>query len=274
MPATYGTRVRSTTRVLLSVALCGTLCLVQPASAGEKIGVVLMHGEQGAPGRLITGLGQALEHAGYLVGRPDMCWSARRGYEEEFPSCLSAIDTAIVKLRNLGATAIVVAGFSLGGTAAIAYGADHPGYVGVIAIAPDHDARVAAIRPEIAESIAHARQLVATGKGDETATFTDVTIGPTGVYETEVATSPAIYLSFFGADSRASIQDNIGKLTAPLLWVAGTEDPGQGSGATKEFEHAPANPLNRFILVTGGHLGTPDAAKASVLAWLRGLAGQ
>jgi pimeloyl-ACP methyl ester carboxylesterase len=240
-----------------------------PASAADKIGIVLMHGEQGAPGRVIDGLGQALEKADYLVGRPDMCWSTRRAYEATFPECLALIDDAIVKLKNLGASAIVVGGFSLGGNAAIAYGADHGGLLGIFAIAPAHDALALTENADVAASIAHASELVAAGKDDETATFIDIAFGPAGPYATEIATTPAIYLSFFGPASRANIPDNARKLAAPLLWVAGADDPTQSGGPGYAFARAPANPLNRYVTVAGGHTGAPDKAKDAVLAWLK-----
>jgi pimeloyl-ACP methyl ester carboxylesterase len=254
--------------VLVSLAMCA------PSHAAEKVGIVFMHGEAGAPGRVIVGLTDALEKAGYLVFRPDMCWSARRSYEAPFTDCLTAVDAAVVRLKNLGATAIVVGGFGLGGNAAIAYGASHPGLLGVIAVAPGHDAAKLATRPDVAESLARARELVAAGKGDAEGDFADVNIGPTGLYSAEIATTPAIYLSFFDPHSQASIADNVGKLKAPLLWVAAADEAGEDRGQNETFARAPMSALNRFATVAGGPLGAPDAAKADVLSWLKTLAGQ
>ena len=257
--------------LLLPVAVCVALAFCAPSRAAEKIGIVFMHGELGAPGRVIVGLSDALERAGYLVSRPDMCWSARRSYEAPFTDCLSTVDSAIIRLTNLGATAIVVGGFGLGGNAAIAYGAHHPGLLGVIAVTPSHDAEKVATRPDITDSIARAHDLVAAGKGDDQADLADVNIGPSGPYSTEIATTPAIYLSFFGADSAARISDNVAKLGAPLLWVAGSDETGEEAGQHDIFARAPANSLNRFVTVAAGPLGAPDAAKAEVLAWLKEL---
>jgi pimeloyl-ACP methyl ester carboxylesterase len=258
---------------LMPIAACVTLAFCAPSNAAEKVGIVFMHGEAGAPGRVIVGLTGALEKAGYLVSRPDMCWSARRSYEARFTDCLGAVDDAIVRLRNLGATAIVVGGFGLGGNAAIAYGASHPGLLGIIAVAPGHDARRVATRPEIADSIARARNLVAAGKGDDESDFADVDIGPSGLYSAEIATTPAIYLSFFGPDSGASFSGNVAKLRAPLLWVA-AETSDEETGQKDIFASAPSNPLNRFAAVPGGSLGAPSASKADVLAWLKELAAE
>jgi dienelactone hydrolase len=249
----------------LVALLAGAL---DPAFAEEKIGVVLMHGEQGAPGRVIDGLAQALEKAGYLVGRPDMCWSARRGYEAPFGECLATIDEAIVKLKNLGATSIVVGGFSLGGAAAIAYGADHRGLLGIVALAPAHDAHATMENADVADSVARAQKLAAGGKGEESASFADVAFGSRGAYTSEIATTPAIYLSFFGPASSADIPADTRRLTAPLLWVAGADDPTQGGGKEYAFAQAPADPLDRYVVVASGHRDTPEKSKDAVLRWL------
>jgi hypothetical protein len=49
------------------------LAMWAPSRAAERIGIVFVHGEASAPGRVIVGLTDALEKAGYLVSRPDMC---------------------------------------------------------------------------------------------------------------------------------------------------------------------------------------------------------
>ncbi|MGD0721932.1 MAG: hypothetical protein ABR970_12915 [Roseiarcus sp.] len=272
MPGSERPLRRLAALLLLLPAACLATAGAPPVRAAERIGVVLMHGEQGAPGRVIEGLAQSLEKDGYLVGRPDMCWSARRSYEAPFEACLAAIDEAIVKLRNLGATSIVVGGFSLGGAAAIAYGARHSGLLGILALAPAHDGRSTAENAEVADSVARARRLSEDGKGEEQATFADIAFGPSGAYTTEIATTPAIYLSFFGPASPADIAGDARRLTAPLLWVAGAEDPTQRGGPDYGFANAPVNPLNRYLSTPSRHQNTPEKAKDAVLAWLAELA--
>jgi esterase/lipase len=261
--------VRYLTMTAFALLTSSALGVAKPA---DKIGVVLLHGELGAPARVIDGLAQTLQKAGYLVGTPDMCWSARRGYEAPFDACLATIDDTIVRLTNLGATSIVVGGFSLGGNGAIAFGASHPGLLGVFAVAPAHDAREVAENPDIAESIARAQKLAAGGKGEETTSFADVVFGPAGAYTNEIATTPTIYLSFFGQASHADIADNARRLSVPLLWVAGKEDPTQRGGAEGAFADVPANALNRYVAVASPHQGTPEKSKEAVLAWLKDIA--
>jgi pimeloyl-ACP methyl ester carboxylesterase len=261
-------------RSLRAAVLCAGLASVvsAPASAAEqgKIGIVLMHGELGSPGRIIGNLGAALEQAGYLVARPDMCWSGRRGYEASFPDCLAAVDDAIVKLKNLGATSIVVGGFSLGGTAAIAYGAAHLGLMGIMAIAPAHDAKTMIEFPDIARDVDRARDLVAQGKGDAQGDFDDADVGPDGVYVTDIATTPAIYLSFFGPDSSATWAKNLPRVTAPLFWVVGSDHASEVE-AQKMFALARPSPVSHCLTVAAAPLAVPDKATDAVLVWLKNL---
>ena len=102
-----------------------------PALAQSRVGIVLMHGKQSTPERMQR-LADALSGAGYLVERPEMCWSERRIYDRAYPDCLSDVDAAVARLRVAGVSGVVVAGQSLGGNAALAYGARRDGLLGVI----------------------------------------------------------------------------------------------------------------------------------------------
>ena len=63
---------------LLSLAL---LFLTSPALRAEmpaaQIGIVVMHGKGGSPGRFVNGLAEALERDGFLVANLEMPWSGR-----------------------------------------------------------------------------------------------------------------------------------------------------------------------------------------------------
>jgi esterase/lipase len=246
-------------RLLMLAALLG---LVTPALA-QTIGIVLMHGKTGSPSTVIDRLAMALQGAGYMVDTPEMCWSGRRIYDRPFLDCLTEIDSAIGRLKGRGARKIVVAGMSQGGDAALAYGARHADLAGIIALAPAAAPERQVGVTEIAQSVAQARALVAAGRGNETASFIDRNVRGT----VSVRTTAAIYLSYLDPQGPANMLDSVRKLRAPLLWVAGSADPSQ-TGANAEFNQAPANPLNRFVMVTSAHLGTPDAARDAVLAWL------
>ena len=242
-----------------------------PSLAAEKIGIVFMHGEAGAPGRVIVGLTDALEKAGYLVSRPDMCWSARRSYEAQLhrlPEHGRRLDHQAQEPRGDRDRRRRVRSWRQCG---------HRLRRPPSRLARDHRRRAGArrgkvaARPDIADSIARARALVAAGKGDDEGDFADVNIGPSGLFSAEIATTPAIYLSFFGPNSEASIAGNVAKVSAPLLWVAASDDATEDGGQREVFARAPANAQNRFVTVGGGPLGASNAAKADVLAWLKTL---
>ena len=177
---------------------------------GETIGVVMMHGKHGTPAQLQQ-LAVIIADAGFLVERPEMCWSAARIYDRTYLECFADIDAAAARLKEHGATAIVVLGMSPGGNAALGFGARRRGLKAVITLAPAHAPEFLSRRPEIAQSIARAQAAAAAGRSDEKATFDDVDLGK--IFS--VGTTPAIYLSFFGPDSPAVMPDTLDTEHAP-----------------------------------------------------------
>jgi esterase/lipase len=251
-------------RISLLLAFVGVVANVADTRA-ETIGVVLLHGKQGAPAQLQP-LGDTIGEAGFLIVSPEMCWSRKRIYDRTYLDCLADVDQAITQIEARGATSIVILGMSLGGNAALAYGARHQGLKGVIALAPAHAVEFLRKNHRIAQSVAQAEAMVATGKGDERAAFADINDG----IDLQVNTTANIYLSFFGRNSPAMMSDNAERLTAPLLAVSGRDDPTQRS-IPYVFARAPDNPLNQRIVVSADHRGTPGAAAKVVVNWLRAL---
>src|SRR5688572_9160469 len=192
-------------RTVRPLAIAIALISLSPptsSSAQDKLGVVLMHGKQSAPDQHGP-LADALVAAGFLVERPEMCWSARRIYDRAYLDCLLEIDAAVDRLKSRGATAVVIAGHSLGANAALAYGARNP-VKGVIALAPGHTPELRAAQPRIAASLDRARQLVTEQRGDEPSIFADFN----GDLAINVKATGKIYLSFFAADSPAVMPNN------------------------------------------------------------------
>jgi pimeloyl-ACP methyl ester carboxylesterase len=253
---------------------------IAPVHAEPEIGIVLLHGKGGVPmgdsvgrgsvvgGRLVV----LLRAAGYRVATPELCWSRQRAFDRPYSDCLRDIDTAIADLKSHGATSIVVGGLSLGGNAAIAYGATHPGLLGIIAMAPaDDPTRKAARYPSFTASVTRAHDLMAQGKGDERTHFADTNTGAQGSFATSIEMTPRIFLSFSEQGSLADIPANVAKLTMPLLWVAGDNDPTQRGGRGFAFDKAPPNNLDRYVTVSANHLETPDAGADAILEWLKTL---
>src|SRR5215831_19103650 len=114
-------------RLFLGLVTLAALVCMAASVWGQTIGVVLMHGNTDSPSGNIALLAAAMEGAGYLVERPEMCWSYRRRRDRPFLDCLAELEAPIVRLTSRGARAIVVAGMSQGGIAALAFGARRPG---------------------------------------------------------------------------------------------------------------------------------------------------
>jgi esterase/lipase len=239
-------------------------CAALTASAhAETVGVVMMHGKHGTPSQLQQ-IADTIAEAGFAVERPEMCWSAARIYDRTYLECFADIDAAAARLKARGATTIVVLGMSLGGNAALGFGARRQGLAAIVALAPAHAPEFLGRRPEIARSVAKAQAEVAAGWRDEKSTFDDVDVGKNFT----VTATPAIYLSFFGPDSPAVMPENAAHLTAPLLMVSGDNDPTQ-RGADNIFARVPSDPRNKHVTVEADHMGTPAASIAIVLAWLK-----
>ncbi len=248
--------------VALAVACAASL----PSRAADRLGVVLLHGKTGLPQQL-TPMAQALAAHGWLTDQPEMCWSRNRIYDRPYPDCLRDIDAALNRLKQNGANAIVLLGMSIGGNGALGYGVSHAGLKGIITLVPGHAPEFISRRPEIAASLDQARAFIAAGRGDLKTTFTDVNTRST-TFIFSVTTTPSIYLSFFAPNSQAVMPANAARLTAPLLYVAATNDPTQ-RGRGYIFDRAPAHPLNRYVTVTSDHVGTPAVSADIVTSWLK-----
>jgi pimeloyl-ACP methyl ester carboxylesterase len=198
------------------------------------------------------------EEAGVGLQTPDACWSGRRSYDRPALDCLSDVDRAVGRLKADGYEQIVVAGHSMGGINTLLYAANRPGLAGVIVFAPSARTGRSASDPVVTM----ARDLVAKGQGDVRTQF------PSS--GNPLFTVPRAWLSFFGPDSPLDDTKLLPRITAPLLWVAGTQDSGQRNAAER-FKLAPATPLNRLLVVKADHFATPDVALADVMAWLREL---
>lgn len=251
--------------LLKAASLAGLCALTTPAAAQEVTGVVLLHGKAGEAAH-VQGVAEDLEAAGYLVVTPDMPWSKDRAYDRSLTEAHEEIDGLIEGLRDHGATRIVIGGHSMGANMAIGYAATHPGLAAVLALGPGQTVEAETFRNNLGQAVESARQLVTKGKGDEPTPFPDLHLGKIKA----ITAKPRVYLSYFDPDGFANMPATTPKLTAPLLWVVGTADKNMlDRGAAYAFDRAPANPLNRYVEVAADHMGTPEAARALAVEWLK-----
>jgi pimeloyl-ACP methyl ester carboxylesterase len=228
------------------------------APASARIGVVMMHGNANWGGQFEP-MVPIMKEAGYGFEAPDMCWADVRKYDHTAEECMADVDKAIAKLKAAGYDQIVVGGHSMGGINTLLYAANQKGLAGIIVFAPSSKPS----RDNSDPMVAFARKLVAAGQGDKRVDFP--TSGINSLY-----VAPKNFLSFFGPESPLYDSELLPKISAPILWVAGTDDPGQRDAAER-YKLAPPAPLNRFIVVKADHFGTPDVATPDMVAWLNEL---
>jgi pimeloyl-ACP methyl ester carboxylesterase len=263
--------------------LCAVVAAYLPPAIGaaaadgrlRDFGVVYLHGKGAWAGAFNGGILSALRDEGALTATPEMPWSFHRRYAATYDQAMAEIDAAIAGLKEKGARRIVIIGHSLGANAAIGYAARRPNLAdlaGVVALSPGHLPEVGDMRGFVAGAVARAKKLVAEGKGGVVQTFPDMAQGiPLIAHAT-----PTVYLSWFDPDGPAVIPKNAAAIGAsphpvPLLWVVGKLDPIDRRGPSYAFDAAAKNPRSKYIEVFAGHLTTPLAARAQVVAWINSL---
>ena len=255
---------------LLFLLMLAVVLIIPAVSRAEapRVGVVLLHGKTGKPAKMWD-LSSELEAQGFLVSTPAMPWSFNRYLDASFETALNEIAAATNQLKQKGATKIVVAGHSMGANAALAYAASRGGVAGVIMLAPGHSPDLPWFQKRVKGDVAKAREMVQSGRGTQNAEFQDIIEGK----PFSVSTQAQIYLSYFDPEGLGAMGRNAARLDSkiPLLVVMGDKDILYPRAKDYIFTKAPANPVSKFLVVSADHQGTPAAAKADVVRWLKSL---
>lgn len=252
-------------------ALLLLLGLSSPLAAADKIGLVLMHGKLGIPSKTFDVLASQLESGGILVDTPEMPWSKNREYNASYEQAMDEVSASVKRLRDRGATRIVVGGHSMGAAAALIYGARHS-VDGLALLALGHSPQSNSLQERFGASVARARDLAAAGKGNDKQGFDDFDASKRPPTFT-IGTTANNYLSYFAPDGIANTLTAAGKVPAgvPVLWVDGTEEnPGLKSYNQKIYG-ALGSSAKQVVEVEATHANVPHKSGTAVLAWLRGL---
>jgi pimeloyl-ACP methyl ester carboxylesterase len=243
-------------RRTFAIAIIGWLAVLAPPVTHAKDlrgwGIVLIHGKAGNM-QMLSRLASALSAEGAIVVVPRMSWtSSYRSYDQT----MDEIAGHVAAVRGKGAARIALLGQSLGANVALGYGARRDGVAAIVAISPGHQPDRFAART--ADSLSRAKQLVASGRGGETGTFTDVNQGK----EFTIQTTAAAYVSFFDPGGPALMSHNASQLRgAQLLWVVGTGDPNARAVARG----------GRTMTVEGHHMNAAIVATPQIVDWLKSI---
>jgi len=243
-----------------------------PAAAQERIGVLMLHGKN--PGSNMdpnfSPMKGTFERQGWLVAFPDMPWSRGRYLDGGLDKSMAEIDGHIKNLRSQGATKIVIAGHSIGTPTGMAYAARGGDVDALVLLAPGHVPLGYYTYPSLKvvhDSINEARALMAAGKGDSRERFSDINQGR---QQTVVSTAKD-YLSWFDPTSDAEMSVTAPRIPAKtaVMTVIGEKDPLFKRIKAYYVDKLPANPKNKYLEVSGGHLDTPRVASDEIIAWVK-----
>lgn len=244
------------------------------AQAGGRLGVILMHGKQGSPGKApgLRDITSKLESAGIKTVVPSMPWS--EGSWERISvttqQVFDMIDGYAAQLRGQGAQRIVVGGQSLGANTALAYAVARQNVAGVVMAAPGHQpGYFYRSNPAIKEAIDKAAALVQAGQGAQPFSGGDDNQGVT----TKISTTAAVYLSWMSPRGAASMNVQAPLLPAsiPLMLIIGTKDPAYNTAEASIYKPAARNPYSKYLVVEAGHRDTDFAASQRIVDWIKGL---
>jgi len=231
--------------------------------------IIMMHGKTGSPlSSHLPPLYIGLANAGYDVIAPYMPWSGLT-WDGSMCESMNYIDSLASQEAAKGRN-VIVAGHSMGGAHSLIYGATAPNneVKGLITLAPGHFPHLSNnIQTVTAASIVLAESMVASGNGDDLATFDMLN---TGVI-IQITASAVDYLSFTALDQYPDINDVLPVITLPVLWLAGDADPitvGYDM-ATLSSQIASAN--SDYQVISGDHKSMVANSVAPIVAWLSSL---
>lgn len=252
--------------VMLALAAIATP-MAQAQDTAKPCAVVLMHGKWGDP-QYMGHFGRRLEPY-CTVKSIEMPWSKRRGYDASYPQALQEVAGQVQALRAQGYRRVAVMGQSFGGNAAMAYMAHVGDADAVVVLAPGHAPAFMYEKGIGKDAVDKARALVRAGQGSEKLSMDDLNQGQ----RSSIRMTAEVLLSYFDPAGLGHMPGTAAafKKPVPFLWVVGTADRMYALGEDYAFRKAPSHPDSKYLVVTAGHLDTPDVAGEQVLEWLRAL---
>jgi pimeloyl-ACP methyl ester carboxylesterase len=246
------------------------------AQAGGRLGVILMHGKQGSPGKApgLRDIASKLESAGIKTVVPLMPWG-EGGWEKISVTpeqVFDMIDGYAAQLRGQGAQRIVVGGQSLGANMALAYAVARQNVAGIVMAAPGHAPGYSYnSNPSIKEAINKSGEMTRAGQGGQPFSGGDDNQGSS----IRLSTTAGVYNAWMSPRGKANMWGQAPLLPAqiPLMLIIGTKDPAYGTAEANIYKPAAKNPYSKYLVVEAGHRDTDFAASQRIVDWIKGLPG-
>lgn len=266
-------RLRNIFVLALSLPAAGVMSSANAQTPPAEIGIVVMHGKGGNPGKYVDGLASELGQAGFQVANIEMPWSGNRHYDVNMDGAVIETTTALDAMRAKGAKKVFVSGHSQGGLFALLY-AGRQQVDGVIAIAPGGSHGSPAFRDALGGHVGVAKGMIDAGRGNETERFADFEVSKG---TTPVMATAAIYFDWFNPDGQHNMDFATSRVKSgtPVLYVAPTRDyPTLSKSRQANFSALPPHPQTRLVEPSSDHLGSPSATAAEIVRWVNQVAGQ
>ncbi len=260
--------------LLFSFVLIGTfhLLFISTASAQEKhkekeVAIIAIHGKWGAPPGPIANY---LQNAGFTVESPTMPWSRFRLYDVAYEDGLKEVHQRVSKLKAQGFKKIVMIGHSFGANGTLAYASQYQDVDALVLLAPGHVPEISYEFNRTTFDVNKAREMVSSGRGDESFTFTDPN---SGNRSRPITAKASIYLSYFEPQSMANMPLSASRIQAslPVLLINSSEDGISRKGESYIFTHLKKHSKSVFKLSHASHLSTPEENKEEVLKFIQSL---
>jgi len=234
--------------------------------AAATVSIIVMHGKTGSPNSAhLPSLYTDLSNAGYDVIAPYMPWSGL-DWDGSMCEAMNYIDS-LSALEAAKGRSVIITGHSMGGAHSLIYGATSPGseVKGIVALAPGHFPHLSNnMQAVTAPSIALAESMVASGNGDDVATFDILNTG----LVMQITASANDYLSFNALDQYPDINHVLHVITLPVLWLAGDTDP-ITTGYNMAVLFTKITSANSdYQVIAGDHKSMVSSSSVPITAWL------
>lgn len=238
-------------------------------SSEQEFGIVFLHGKKGNPSldhnsKFI----KEMSNAGYTVIAPIMPWSQKRGYEGTRSQGLEVIDEAV---KLLGKSKVVVVGHSMGGMAALQYGARGvpSTVVGLVSVAAGHDPNNAGKLRGLTEDAAEtACAATKAGKGADKSNYPEMNMGK----KYSIDATAEYYCTYYSLNEYPDSLQIAGSIKTPTFILSGS-----GDRLTHVYSHdeiffsLPENDLNRQETLPGKHKSVLYKNVDAIIGWIERL---
>lgn len=253
------------------------------AFAGDRVGVVLLHGIGTQPQwSKNSTLASNLRSEGYDVVTPIFPWAGKNGkteYNGSLQDAYSLISEKVSDLKSQGNKYIFLAGHSVGAVASFGYASEHSGINGVIGITPGFPGwnspspmnNSLDFKPKVLKKMSKlAHKRINMGKGDEELKFITKNHGK----KAKIFTTPNNYLSFHHLEGVSRMDLLMPKLNLPVLWISTSQDLFTQNGLSKEsYSLAPNNKMNEYVEISNPHNSAPANSEEHIISWINKVKG-